>query len=189
MSRNLLWVDVETSGLSPLAHEITQIACVLTDPTGRKVLDAYGAVMNLERPILASPEALRINRYPDGGWEEAVPRPEVASRVAELSSGTVLAGHNVGFDEGFLRALLDDPRHGLRPDWDYHRLDTASLAYPWVAAGRIRSMSLRDVAAFFGVGRLVEHDAVADVEAARQVFLAITERMGQLPSLGGEGGR
>jgi len=181
MPHNLLWVDTETSGLLPHTHEITQIACILTDLTARTVLGGFTAWMNLEHPERADPRSLALNGYPEHGWAEPQSRARVAASAASLSKGAILAGHNVAFDEAFLRSLLYE--HDFESEWDYHRLDTASLVYPWFAAGRVRSLSLRDVAPFFGVPHQNNHDAADDAEAARRVYLAIAERMGSAVSL------
>ncbi|MBC7174050.1 MAG: hypothetical protein H5U40_16530, partial [Polyangiaceae bacterium] len=96
--------------------------------------------------------------------------------AAPLLDGALIAGHNVGFDWDFLEAGFR--RAGLvLPSVDYHRLDTASLAWPLVVTGELQSMSLDAVAKLFGLDRPHPHRALADARCALEVARRLVERM------------
>ena len=104
------------------------------------------------------------------------PAPQSAARGDALLEGALVAGHNVGFDWAFLEAGFE--RAGLTlPRVDYHRLDTASLAWPLVVSGELPSMSLDPVAKLLGIERPHPHRALADARCSLAVARRLVERM------------
>lgn len=80
MSEKLIWIDLETTGLSPVDSTVLEVACVITD-TDLNELGSYEGVASDGKQLL----------------------DDVAGLV-ELheASGAVLAGGNVGFDRSFI---------------------------------------------------------------------------------------
>ena len=109
-------------------------------------------------------DALAINGFTTAAWEHALPLREALLEVAPLLDGALVAGHNVGFDWAFPRGRLSTRRAAL-PNVDYHRLDTASLAWPLVVTGELPSMSLDPLAKLLGLERPHPHRALADAAA------------------------
>ena len=79
-----------------------------------------------------------------------------------------LAGHNVGFDRAFLEAAWR-VTSGPPPDIDHHTVDTATLAWPLLAAGRIKSLSLVAVCTALGIGLHDPHRALSDAERSLEI--------------------
>ena len=108
--------------------------------------------------------------------QHALPLREALLEVAPLLEGALVAGHNVGFDWAFLEA--GSRRAGLAlPNVDYHRLDTASLAWPLVVTGELPSMSLDPLARLLGLERPHPHRALADARCSLEVARRLVERM------------
>ncbi|MBK7078522.1 MAG: 3'-5' exonuclease [Myxococcales bacterium] len=170
------FVDLETTGLDPSRHDIIEIGIVRVDARTLEVLDEYEALVAPERLGEAQLDALAINGFTTAAWEHALPLREALLEVAPLLEGALVAGHNVGFDWAFLEAGFR--RAGLAlPNVDYHRLDTASLAWPLVVTGELPSMSLDPLAKLLGLERPHPHRALADARCSLEVARRLVERM------------
>ena len=181
---NVIFVDLETSGLSPEDHDIIQIAAkdILTG-------DRFNQLMNFKLSN-ASPEALRINNYDEEKWaEEAVSQRKgyidfreflanhtgqerVNSKTGEKYAVAVLIGHNIdGFDMRFLKnweARMKGLIGGRLP-MDYACYDTLQLSR-WLLPNKVTSYSLDSLVKYFGIDiERKSHDAMNDVEANIQV--------------------
>lgn len=170
------FVDLETTGLDPSRHDIIEIGIVHVDARTLEVLDEYEALVAPERLGEAQLDALAINGFTTAAWEHALPLREALLEVAPLLEGALVAGHNVGFDWAFLEAGFR--RAGLAlPNVDYHRLDTASLAWPLVVTGELPSMSLDPLASLLGLDRPHPHRALADARCSLEVARRLVDRM------------
>jgi DNA polymerase-3 subunit epsilon len=172
----IAFVDLETTGLDPSRHEILEIGVVRVDGRSLEVLTECDALVAPERIEDAQPAALAVSGFTKAGWTNAVPLREALLAVAPLFEGALIAGHNVGFDWAFLEAAFR--RAGLTlPRVDYHRLDTASLAWPLFASGEVPSLSLNGLATLFGLERPRPHRALADARCALEIARRLAERM------------
>jgi len=184
----LAFVDLETTGLDPSRHDIVEVAVLRVDARTLDVLAEHHTLVAPERLDDAQPEALAICGFSKAAWTSAVSLREALLAVAPLLEGALVAGHNVGFDWAFLEAGYR--RAGLAlPRVDYHRLDTASLAWPLVASGELPSLSLDSVATFFGLDRPRPHRALSDARCSLEIARRLSERMrlgGRLANLVGD---
>src|SRR5580658_9570325 len=93
-------VDVETTGFSPAADRVVEVACVLVD--GSRVVDRWATLVNPGMPIPA--RATAIHGITD---EMVAGAPSLLSALAELRRrcwGRLLAAHHAQFDLSFLRS-------------------------------------------------------------------------------------
>lgn len=188
----IVWFDVETSGLDPNVHQIIQLAAVVT--CNGELSLTYEAKLRFDESK-ASPKALELNSYDRDLWEaQAIDEVDAVrsfSRLLEAAADVDmvakhtgrpyqvarLAGHNVSFDVGFLRAAYDRCRTFLPSDW-YRSLDTLQLALWWFeVTGRPRptDYKLATLCDFFGIKPEAGedlHDALTDVK--------LTARLGEL---------
>ena len=169
----LAFIDVETTGLDPTRHEIVEIGVVRVRGDTLAEIDRTDVRIRPQHLDRADPSALALNGYSEGAWENATDLAEALDFVAPLLGGAIMAGHNVSFDRGFLDASWS--RTGVRPpEMDHHVLDTATLAWPLLAAGLVDSLSLRDVCGRLGVSLEEPHRALADafrsLEVARRIL-------------------
>jgi DNA polymerase-3 subunit epsilon len=171
----IVFVDLETTGLDPTRHEILEIAVLCVEPRTLQMLGGVNVRVRPEHLETADPRALQICGYDAEGWADALPLREALASIGALLEDALLAGHNVGFDWSFLAAGFQ--RVGLPlPKMDYHRLDTASLAWTLVAEGQIDSMSLGAVCAYIGIDRPTPHRAYADAMCSLEVARFIVRR-------------
>ncbi|MES2791172.1 MAG: exonuclease domain-containing protein [Planctomycetota bacterium] len=122
MSADLAVFDVETTGLFPGRHDrIVEIAVVRMTQAG-DIVDEFVSLVNPERDI--GPTS--IHGLESADIEHAPTFRELAGELCERFDGTVaLAGHNVRFDQNFLKAEFD--RLGT-PAPEFSTLCTMKLA-------------------------------------------------------------
>ena len=182
----IIFFDLETSGLEPDQHSIIQIAAidaVSGDEFCRKVKF---------RKKLASPEALAVNHYTDEAWGDAVCQIEAYNDFIEFTKNhakqfriskrtgkpypvAVMAGHNIDkFDMAFLKAW-NARFEGWMPI-DYACYDTLQLAR-WVLPDFGGGYDLETLAKYFGVYSGTSHDALEDVRNNIKVAAGLLRRL------------
>ena len=184
-NRHIVWIDVETGGLNPDLHQLTQIAAVATNSNPE--LDIIGEPF--ERKIKLVPgkylqEALDKQNFSIPVWDEegvtitealgdlhkwAHPfTDERTSRAGNLYRAVDVAGHNITFDASFLEASAK--RSSIRLPlavWTGGMLDTLHLA-KWVAVKEgfeFTNFQLETLCKARGVVDFTAHDALQDVMA------------------------
>jgi DNA polymerase-3 subunit epsilon len=204
--RDIVFFDVETSGLDPDKHEILEIAAVRMRPC--LPLEGHGMrrapeplasappagslatlfeIARMETRVIpihiadADPRALEINGYNPAVWDRsAVSLEQALGRFAEVCGPdkVMLAGHNAAkFDWPFMLKAFARTGTALPLGLDYHMIDTASMAWPWFAAGLIPRTSLETLCDYFGVSNDGAHRAGPDVDRTIQVYLQILHRL------------
>jgi len=170
-----LWVDTETTGLNPSEHEVIEVAIVTetvhADGSG-SIVGGWSAKIAPERIEAADARALEVNGYTPEKWKDARPFNEIADELAKLlASGSIICGHNVGFDVGFIEAAFT--RIGRKVRIPYHRLDTVTMAYAaWNATGTGPGLSLDKLRKHLAMPTEGSHSALKDAEDARLVYYA-----------------
>ncbi|HWF45125.1 MAG TPA: exonuclease domain-containing protein, partial [Candidatus Kapabacteria bacterium] len=181
-------VDVETTGLNAVNGRITEIAMVRFERSPSHgeswgMVDSFTTLINPEQFI--SPFITRHTGitnamvYGKPKFGEIVPE---IKRFLGKSDAFVLTGHNVGFDYGFLARSFERHNETLAistaAGLDY-LLCTCKLARRMLP--KLRSRSLVNVQAYFGIKNPAKHRAMGDAEATAKVlghFLAMAEEMG-----------
>lgn len=186
--RDIAFVDLETTGLDPERHDIIEVGVVRVDGRTLEVISELELRVVPERFETAETTALEISGFDASAWTAAVPIQDALAQLAPLLLGTLVAGHNVGFDWGFL--VSAHRRQGLPlPEVDYHRLDTASLSWALASTGELRSMSLDPVAEHLELERPKPHRALADARCSLEVARRLRDRMtagGRITELQGD---
>lgn len=179
-NKDLLFIDTETTGLDCTKHEVIEVAWILTSPDAKTVKEKFLARMMPLNIAAAEPKALEINGYTEEKWAASVlsTQGEVVGELMRVSRGTILVGQNVGFDEGFLKALL--AQNGATPVWGYQKVDTIALAWPYYAMGKLGGLSLDKLCTFLGIKQERKHSADADVESCYRVYQAFMARLEKL---------
>jgi DNA polymerase III epsilon subunit-like protein len=162
----LVFVDLETTGLDAERHGIIEIGCIfetdgereaegfqsLANPGNVEYTDAAAEVHNIQREaIAAAPPLQEVLRQFDG-------------RCADEA---ILSGWNTKFDEAFLYKAYQ--RYGLSWRFDYHIFDVWSLYKRLQLIGKLPAdlhLGLGTVARHYDIVRDGEdhHRALSDVE-------------------------
>ncbi len=160
-------LDVETTGLRPRHHRITEVAIICMTPEGETL--RWSSLVNPGRSI---PAYVRKLTGIDNSLVASAPAfKSIAPTILELIGDMPVVGHNISFDIGFINAELR--RAGL-PGLVNPAIDTLVLADIFVPESR--RLSLSAVATSLGIRQTKEHRAMADAETTCQVFQEIRER-------------
>lgn len=167
-----LFCDLETGGLKPAYHEMLEIACILTDPTGQHILNSYCAKVKPKMPERVDAKAASINGYTVEKWAaEAVDLNVAMANILSMAKDTMWVGHNAPFDWGFFERAMSE--RGQRWPGDYHKIDTVALSAPLLVEGIVPNVKLATLTNFFSIKHENAHTAMADVEACRQLYLRL----------------
>ena len=172
MNSTLAWLDCEFGGLDVEAHDITEVAVILTDS---RLVELGSAEWKVSaRPERISPEAAQIFGYDEAVWARAPKLRQVLTELVEMlpkNTKVIPAGQNVRMDVIFLERGFRSC--GIEYPFDYHVIDLATLFYSWslIAGEEISAISLRQAAVTAGLleGK-VEHRAMADTRLTLETF-------------------
>lgn len=99
-----VFIDVETTGLSPSDDDIVQVSAVRY--FGETAADGINTYINPGKPIPA--RSTQIHGITDAMVKKAPSIGEVRSPFMNLINGAVLVGYNTAFDLNFLNRAFDD---------------------------------------------------------------------------------
>lgn len=156
------FLDLETTGLDPIQHEIIELAVVYKDGS---YLEYKVKPEHLER---AQPKALEVNGYSPELWQDALTQQEAAIKLGSALNNYLAAGQNVKFDLSFVTAL--SRRTGIHIEARYG-LDTVTLAYEHLTPWGLTSLSMKNVCEFIGIPPEPDvHRALNGARTAQKVF-------------------
>ena len=166
-------VDLETTGGSPGASEITEVGAVKV--RGGEVLGEFQTLVSPGMPI---PAFVAVLTGITDVMVAAAPRIDaVLPAFLEFSQGCVLVAHNAPFDIGFLKTACERLGHA----WPRPRvLDTARLARRVLARDEAHDCRLSTLARIFRAGTMPTHRALDDARATVDVLHGLIERLGNV---------
>lgn len=183
----VLVIDTETGGLDPMKQSILSVGAVVLQDG--EVKDEFYQVLR-EESVIADERALQVNGFTveeieHDGTEirDALFQFKAFLRKNGFTTRTVLAGHNVGFDVGFLKRWfrLSSTEKEFDSLFSYRLIDTASIAQFLQMAGLMRPMqssSLDNVSKEFHLSRMSnEHNALEDAKLTAQLLTKMIERV------------
>lgn len=173
----LVVVDVETTGLSPWAHEVIELGAVRVEE-GR-ITDTFHRLIRPTRSVSAA--TTRITGIKAEELAEGVRPEEAWGAFFQWAEGAVLAAHNARFDMGFLRRAYQTY---IRPDgpttFPFAILDTLALARALVPG--LKSYGLGPLTDYFRIPLSQHHRALADAEATGHLTIRLlTQLMEDVP--------
>jgi DNA polymerase III epsilon subunit-like protein len=169
--RQIIVVDVETTGLDPSKHVVVEVSwCYLAAHGCRTFIPKHDVSKALGG---AEVIALQINRYLDriAGVQQDDYYAETDALFAALE-GNTLAGSNPAFDAAFLKTIADPSRgHGL---WHHRLLDLAPYAAGVLHLPPTELPGLNTVCELLDVVNAAPHTAWGDAFATQQCFNILT---------------
>ncbi|HEX9068820.1 MAG TPA: exonuclease domain-containing protein [Ktedonobacterales bacterium] len=161
-------VDVETTGLAPGRHRITEVAVVLA--RGGEIKQHFRSLVQPERPI---PQFITSFTGISNAMVRRAPlAAAVLPKVIDFIQSRPIVGHNVGFDLGFLQ--YEAGRSGLVDAFPATGVDTIALARRYIPG--LRRARLDRVAEELHLPVGPRHRALADAMLTAQVFLLLLAR-------------
>lgn len=169
-------VDLETTGGSPATCAITEVGAVKL--LGGRCIGTFQTLVNPGMAI--PPEIVVLTGITESMVIPAPPIGEVLPAFLEFSAGTVIVGHNVRFDLGFLQAALAQTD---RPRLDNRWVDTCALARRLVR-DEVPDCRLSTLARHLRLGHQPCHRALDDALATGHLLHVLLERAAGLGVLG-----
>jgi DNA polymerase III epsilon subunit family exonuclease len=171
-------VDIETTGLNLNTSEIIEIGCVLFKFNNKKLMyeieEEFEIKIKPDHIETADPRSLKINKYSELDWKNAVSLKDGLKIFSKKSKDRVMIGHNVGFDFYFLNYFLLKCK--LKNNLHYHLLDTLSMAYVKLKDNKdAKRLSLQYLCDYFGIENKKAHSALSDAKATYELFLKIID--------------
>ncbi|GAA3806201.1 3'-5' exonuclease [Amycolatopsis tucumanensis] len=160
-------IDFETTGLQP--GRIIEVAAVRVRADGT-VLGEFSTLVDPGPGVDSGPA--RVHGITRAQLDSAPALGQIAGHLLDLCQGSVLVGHNLAFEQGFLAAELE--RIGLR-------LPTLPGVCTLAAARtalRLPNYRLATVAEALGLGGFPAHQAAPDARACAQVLAALVSTHG-----------
>lgn len=167
LTRPLVVLDVETTGLEPDIDRIVQIGLVTQPPGG--VIQQFQSLVNPGCPI--PPEVTEIHGITDEAVKDAESFPAVWSRVAELLEGADLCAYNARFDLSMIEA--ECKRNGIPWEPPARVIDPLLIFrafHPHTLVGAVRH--------YCGREHEDAHSAMGDVLATLEVLEKQSEAHG-----------
>lgn len=172
----LLWVDVETTGLTPDTAALLQVAAIITDTEGKQLVDPFMAVVqHFNSAELRASAVPFVQEMHDatGLWdrlEGGMPMAEVDLRLQTYLSAHApnkrqarLAGNSVRLDLNFLEAFLPNTYGQLH----YRSVDVSALAYTLAEWGEVPGY----------YEKKKTHDALDDIRKSLEEFLFLKDNL------------
>lgn len=140
-SSNLVWIDLEMSGLDPEHDVILEIATLVTGPDLEIVAEGPDLVIHQPDEILEGMDEWNTKHHGESGLTESVRNSEIDTREAEARTlsflekhvepdSAPLCGNSIGQDRRFLYRYMPELSEFLH----YRNIDVSSikeLVYRW----------------------------------------------------------
>jgi DNA polymerase III epsilon subunit-like protein len=184
----LLVIDTETGGVDPDRHSILSLAAVLWEDGE---IRGEVEILIAEGDLMVTARALEINRIDLVAHSRQAIAPRVALALLldfvskhyrqELAAGeqVAIAGHNVGFDLGFLKRLCRIAGAEFPSVFSHRVLDTASVLRFLSLTGLLPAKAVASNGAFeyFGINIQAEtrHSALGDARATAELLTRLVE--------------
>ena len=187
MTQPLLFLDTETGGLDPRSHSLLSLGLVVGD--GPRVANSLEILVKHE-PYVVSAGGMKVNRIDLVQHSAAALEPAMALTVLNVfldqhfphrCQPIILAGHNVGFDQAFLKVFLEGQGLDLETRFSHRIVDTHSIATALRDAGKLPLENLSSTALFahFGINipEAKRHTALGDSLATFELYWKLTGLM------------
>ena len=166
-------IDLETTGLSPYKHSITEIAAVRFD--GNQVVDTFQSLVNPERHIPTF--ITKLTGINNEMVENAPIIQDILPEFISFLGEDIFVAHNISFDLGFLNYAR---YNHLGCYFSNPTLCTRKLARHLVP--EVPKRNLGFLCEHFGITNNRAHRALSDVHATTELlqhFLNIAEKQGK----------
>ena len=128
--RQFIAIDIETGGLDPRIHPITEVGLVF-EHEGRIEEVEFSLPFD---PTNCDPVALKVQKYGEREYAPQWSHYAASQYLVEVTRDKHLVGKNPWFDAGFIEVFLKD--WGFNPGWHHRLVDVGCLAWGYVNGAR-----------------------------------------------------
>jgi len=161
-------LDVETTGLSARNNRVIEIGIVRVK--NLKIADKYTTLINPGCDI-----PYFITQFTGISNSDVAYSPsfyDTAEEIEEFIGNSIVSGHNLSFDEGFLSCEF--ARNGFEP---LSNLSVCTLKLSRKVFPSLKSKSLGSVAEHLGIINRDSHRALSDAEATAQILIKLIKKL------------
>ncbi|WP_424398991.1 oligoribonuclease [Motiliproteus coralliicola] len=131
---NLIWIDLEMTGLDPKKERIIEIATIVTDADLNIIAEGPNLVINQPDSLLDAMDEWCTRQHGQSGLTQRVRDSKVSERDAELATlafirehvdegASPICGNSIGQDRRFLVAYMPE----LETFFHYRNLDVSTI--------------------------------------------------------------
>ena len=172
---NLIWIDLEMTGLNPDKERIIEIATLITDSQLNVLAEGPNLIVNQPKSLLDQMDDWNQNQHGSSGLIEGVKKSNVTEQMAEIetlnfiskyvgSKQSPMCGNTVSHDRRFLIKYM--PR--LESYFNYRHIDVSSFkeaAVRWMNEAQVYEKD----GSHRAMGDIKE--SVADLKFYKNIFL------------------
>lgn len=161
-------LDVETTGLSPQYNNIIELGIVRVK--NLKIVDKYHSLINPGRDIPSF-----ITGFTGISNDDVYDAPffdDIADELIEFIGNDVVAGHNLSFDNSFLKRELKYCGREELKNPNLCTLRVAKRIFPF-----LKSKSLGSVSSFLKIKNSASHRALGDAETTAKILIKIAKHL------------
>lgn len=144
---NLIWIDLEMTGLDPEKEKIIEIATLITDAQLNIVAEGPNIIINQPKSLLDEMDEWNQNQHGSSGLIDAVKKSAITQQMAEIETldfiskyvgqkKSPMCGNTVSHDRRFLIKYM--PR--LESYFNYRHIDVSSfkeVAVRWMNEAQV----------------------------------------------------
>ncbi len=159
--------DIETTGLSPFYHHITEIGAVILKDG--EIIDRFQTFVDPQEPI---PENIvELTGITDAMVAGAPKKGEAVRSFLSFAKDRILVAHNANFDVGFIRKVADDFAIPFTSTY----LDTVAMSR--YVNPDLKRHKLDTLAEYFGLGDFNHHRANEDAHMLALIFHRMLQKL------------
>ena len=195
---DIIWTDLETTGLDVTTAQICEIGWIVTDYTCQEVKSEYSTLIpmrEIDLEVAGVERAFEVNGYPDryaeyimGDADDPLPTTsQVLCMWLDAAHDKRLGGANVAaYDLQVLarQCSLNGLQHPYRALGDFHCIDVCSTAAPLLVFDEVGTLgSATSLARWAGLGEEPKpHTALYGARQALLIYKKLLERYKNKPS-------
>ena len=179
---NFLWLDCETTGLSPEKNDIVQLACI--PHINGKAHDSFNEFCQPENWNNIEEAAIRVHGITVNRMKTFQSAAEMLDKfivyLRSFKKKFIIAGYNVGFDKRFISSFFT--RHGRANEFfelfELQVHDTYTRAQKVKTLLKTENLKLATLAKHFGI-EIDAHEALSDISATTLVDREVGALLGE----------
>lgn len=177
--KDILLIDLETTGLDSSRQEIIQLAAVLLDKKTLKEKEVFNTFVKPSHWGKRDPESMKVNGI---AWDQVKGAPTLKKALADFhqlfGTDVVLAYYGGPVDMDFLRAAYK--KVNRRFEFDYHYFNLWPVFFTYLAkrnklknAKKFTGFTLEDFMKEFKIKSENRHDALEDCRIEAEILRKI----------------
>ena len=144
---NLVWIDLEMTGLDPETERIIEVATLVTDSDLNLIAEGPNLIISQSKELLDSMDEWNQNQHGSSGLIQEVIKSDITEQIAEIETlnfiskyvgekTSPMCGNTVSHDRRFLSKYM--PR--LEAYFNYRHIDVSSfkeVAVRWMNEAQV----------------------------------------------------